>query len=392
VTDTGTAGDFERLVHLAGLSADIRGRVGMTALGEASSSSTTEALVERLFTAVVDTVEVACVHLGSRLGFYRALAEADATPAELAARCGCAERYVREWLEQQAIAGFLTIDAPDADPSARRHHLPDEHRAVLVDEDDLSYFTPWAGIAIDVLRPFDQLVGAYRTGNGVPFEAYGPDLVDVIGAANRPQFVNLIGEWLASIPEVDTRLRAAPPARVADVACGTAHSSIAIARAFPDVTVRALDVDATSIARARANVVAAGVIHRVQADVHDASAPDLGGPYDLVTIFEALHDMNHPVEALRAARASLAPGGSVVIADERVADRFAPPGDEIERVNYGFSVLHCLAVGLLDETSAGTGTVIRSDTVRRYGTEAGFSAVDLLPIEHDFWRFYRLIP
>lgn len=136
------------------------------------------------------------------------------------------------------------------------------------------------------------------------------------------------------------------------------HSSIVIARAFPDATVHALGVDATSIERARTNVAAAGLTERVRPDLHDASAPDMGGPYDLVTIFEALHDMSHPVEALRTARTSLAPGGSVVIADERVADRFAPPGDELERVNYGFSVLHCLAVGLLDESSAGTGTVI----------------------------------
>ena len=100
--------------------------------------------------------------------------------------------------------------------------------------------------------------------------------------------------------------------------------------------------------------------------------------------------MNHPVEALRAARASLTEGGSVVIADERVAERFTAPGDELERFNYGWSVLHCLAVGLLDSDSAGTGTVMRPDTLRRYAHEAGFTRVDVLPIEHDFWRFYRL--
>jgi hypothetical protein len=102
--------------------------------------------------------------------------------------------------------------------------------------------------------------------------------------------------------------------------------------------------------------------------------------------------MNHPVQALQAARASLAPGGSVIVADERVAERFAAPGDEIERLNYGFSVLHCLPVGLLHDDSAGTGTVIRPDTVRAYAREAGFARVDVLPIEHDFWRFYQLVP
>ncbi|HZN75207.1 MAG TPA: class I SAM-dependent methyltransferase [Micromonosporaceae bacterium] len=365
----------------------------MTDLAAAPATNATDALVERLFAAVIDTLEVATVHLGGRLGFYRALADGgDATSIELAARTGCAERYVREWLEQQAVAGLLTVDAADAEPSARYYHLPAAHGPVLADENDLNYLTPLAGIAVDVLLPFEQLLDAYRTGAGVPFEAYGPALVDAIGAANRPQFANMIGDWLGSIPDVLARLRATPPARVGDVACGTAQSSIAIARAFPEVTVYALDVDATSIERARANIGAARLDGRVRAVLHDASDPDMGGPFDLITIFEALHDMNHPVAALRAVRANLAPGGSVVIADERVAERFSPPGDEIERANYGFSVLHCLAVGLLDEDSVGTGTVLRADTVRAYATSAGFARVDILPIEHDFWRFYRLLP
>jgi 2-polyprenyl-3-methyl-5-hydroxy-6-metoxy-1,4-benzoquinol methylase len=346
-----------------------------------------------LFGAVIDTLEVASIHLGGRLGFYRALADdGDATPGELAARTGTAERYVREWLEQQAVAGFLGVDDPNAPPDQRRYRLPAAHRAVFVEEENLNYLTPLAAIAIDVLTPLEQLLHAYRSGQGVPFQAYGTDLVNAIGAINRPQFVNLIADWLATIPEVHARLQAAPAARIADVACGTAQSSIAIARAYPQVFVDAIDVDATSIATAQANVAAAGLADRVRPVLHDASDPHLGGTYELVTIFEALHDMNHPVEALRAARASLSEGGSVVIADERVAERFSPPGDDIERLNYGFSILHCLAVGLLDHDSAGTGTVIRPDTIRAYAAEAGFTRVDVLPIEHDFWRFYRLVP
>jgi SAM-dependent methyltransferase len=114
--------------------------------------------------------------------------------------------------------------------------------------------------------------------------------------------------------------------------------------------------------------------------------------YDLVTIFEVLHDMNHPVEALRTARNMLVEGGSVLVADERVADRFNAPGDEIERFNYGWSILHCLPVGNLEEDSAATGTVIRPDTVRAYAAEAGFGHVEVLEIDNDFWRFYRLAP
>jgi SAM-dependent methyltransferase len=351
----------------------------------------TETLAERLFMATIDTLEIASVHVGGRLGFYRALAEGgDATPGELAARTGTVERYVREWLEQQAVAGFLSVDDPDAEGGKRRYALPDAHRPVLVDEEDLNYLTPLATLAMGVCGPMEALLEAYRSGGGVPYEAY--DVQEAIGAINRPQFVNLVADWLASIPEVDARLRAQPPARVGDLACGTAWSSMAIARAYPGVTVDAIDVDAESIATARANVAAAGLADRVWPVVLDASNPELSGRYELVTIFEALHDMNHPVEALRAACNSLAEGGSVVIADERVAERFTAPGDELERFNYGWSVLHCLAVGLLDEDSAGTGTVMRPETVRAYAGEAGFGRVEVLPIEHDFWRFYRLVP
>jgi SAM-dependent methyltransferase len=351
----------------------------------------TEALVERLFAAAIGTLEIASVDIGGRLGFYRALADDDdATPAELAARTGTAERYVREWLEQQAVAGFLTVDDPDAEPGERRYALPAAYRPVFVDEEDLNFLTPLATLTIGACKPMEALLEAYRTGGGVPYEAY--DIHEAIGAINRPQFVNLAAEWLSSMPEIDARLRAQPPARVADLACGTAWSSISIARAYPDVSVDAIDMDVESIETARKNVEAAGLADRVRAVVQDASDPQLSDRYDLVTIFEALHDMNHPVEALRAARNMLAPGGSIVIADERVAERFTAPGDEIERLNYGFSVLHCLSVGMLDEDSAGTGTVMRPDTVRAYAGKAGFEQVDVLPIEHDFWRFYRLVP
>jgi SAM-dependent methyltransferase len=357
------------------------------------STTETEALVERIFEATISTLEIAAIHIGDRLGFYRSLdAQGPATSGELAAATGTAERYVREWLEQQAVAGFLTVADPDAPPGDRRYGLPAAHRSVFVEETDLNYLAPLARLAIGVLRPLEDLLGAYRGGDAVPYEAYGADVREGIADLNRPQFLNLLADWLGSIPEVDARLRIQPPAHVADLACGSAWSSIALACAYPGVTVDAIDVDPGSIEDARANVAAAGVGDRVRAIVHDASDPQLPGTYDLVTIFEALHDMNHPVQALRTARRSLPPGGSVVIADERVADRFTAPGDEIERFNYGWSVLHCLTVAMLDEDSAGTGTTIRADTVRAYADAAGFTSVDELAIEHDFWRFYRLVP
>jgi 2-polyprenyl-3-methyl-5-hydroxy-6-metoxy-1,4-benzoquinol methylase len=360
---------------------------------DAEATSGTEALVERLFGAAIDTLEIASIHIGGRLGFYRALAAGgDATPAELAARTGTVVRYVREWLEQQAVAGFLSVDDPDAEADQRRYRLPPDHRPVFVDEEDLNHLTPLATLAVGVLRPIDALLDAYRRGGGVPYEAYGVDTRDGISALNRPMFVNQLAGWLASIPEVDRRLRAHPSARVADLACGEAWSSIAIARAYPDVSIDAIDVDSASIEAARANIAEAGLGDRVRPILRDASDPQLGDRYDLITIFEALHDMNRPVEALRSARNMLVERGSVVVADELVAERFTVPGDDLERFNYGWSVLHCLAVGMLEEGSAGTGTAIRPATVRTYALEAGFARVDVLPIEHDFWRFYRLVP
>ncbi len=124
----------------------------------------------------------------------------------------------------------------------------------------------------------------------------------------------------------------------------------------------------------------------------DAADPDLTGRYDLVTLFETLHDMAHPVDVLRAARAMLAPDGAVLVGDEKVAETFTAPGNDLERFNYYWSALRCLAAALVEPGAAGTGSVIRPETVRRYATDAGFTAVTVLPIEHHFWRFYRLDP
>jgi 2-polyprenyl-3-methyl-5-hydroxy-6-metoxy-1,4-benzoquinol methylase len=157
------------------------------------------------------------------------------------------------------------------------------------------------------------------------------------------------------------------------------------------VRVDGLDVDEASIAEARNNAAESGVGDRVNFEVRNAADPGLAGQYDLVTAFETVHDMADPVGALRAMRALVAEGGAVVIADERVAEEFTAPGDEIERFMYGWSALHCLPVGMVDPPAVGTGTVMRPATLRGYAGEAGFRDVDILPIEHDFWRFYRLI-
>jgi 2-polyprenyl-3-methyl-5-hydroxy-6-metoxy-1,4-benzoquinol methylase len=178
---------------------------------------------------------------------------------------------------------------------------------------------------------------------------------------------------------------------VADIGCGAGWSSISITRAYPKVRVDGFDLDEDSIAEAKANAETEGLTDRVTFQVRDASDPELSGKYDLAIAIECIHDMSRPVEALQAMRSMVANDGAVLVVDERVEENFTAPSDEIERLMYGFSVLHCLPVGMAEQPSVGTGTVMRPATLRRYASEAGFSGVEVLPIEHDIWRFYRLV-
>jgi 2-polyprenyl-3-methyl-5-hydroxy-6-metoxy-1,4-benzoquinol methylase len=353
-----------------------------------------DALAGRLLEAGLGFNDLHVVHLGDRLGLYRALAEAGAsTSAEVAHATGTHERYVREWLEHQAVGGVLDVVEDGATPGDRRYALPAGHAEVLLDGDSPAYMAAFARMMVGIARPLPSVLEAFRTGAGVPYADYPPDFCEGQGDMNRVAFVTSLGtEWLPSIPSVDARLRADPPARVADVACGTGFSTLEIARAYPRVLVDGLDLDEASIALAQEHLRGSGVEDRVRFAVRDAADPAGAGRYDLVTVFEALHDMARPVDALRAMRGLLTEGGSVVVADERVADAFAAPGDDTERLMYGYSVLHCLPVGMEEQPSAATGTVMRADTLRGYAREAGFAAVDVLPIEHDFWRFYHLRP
>jgi 2-polyprenyl-3-methyl-5-hydroxy-6-metoxy-1,4-benzoquinol methylase len=297
---------------------------------------------------------------------------------------------VREWLEHHAASGLLAVDDPAAGPLQRRYRMPPEHVPVLADPDNVSYEAYRGVEAVRAARPLPELVEAFRNGGAPPPLPWEPE-----GRAefNRALFVNLLGsEWLPAIPEVDRRLRAQPPARVADVACGTGWSSIAMARTYPSVTVDGFDLDPDVVAAATDNAGQAGVADRVRFAVLDAADPDLPGRYDLVTIFEALHDMSRPVEALRAAHAMLADGGSVVIADERVEDEFTAPAPERDRRAYGWSVVSCLPGAMGDPGTAATGAVMRPATLAGYARTAGFGQTETLPVDAGDWRFYRLLP
>ena len=196
--------------------------------------------------------------------------------------------------------------------------------------------------------------------------------------------------WLPAVPDLDRRLRSAPPPRVLDLGCGLGASSVALARAYPRATVLGVDLDEASVAQAREAAAGAGVADRVSFVVGDAALLPQEASFDLVTVFEALHDMGDPVAALRTARDRLAAGGSVLVADERVADAFTAPGDATERLMYGWSILHCLPATVAEHPVEATGTVLRAPTLARWAAEAGFAGFEVLPVVNPFWRFYRL--
>jgi SAM-dependent methyltransferase len=346
-----------------------------------------DALVERLFEGVLGMTDVYTVYMGDRLGIYRALVDDNATEAEIAAATGADLRYLREWLEQQAVTGLIEVDDASKPADVRRYRLPEGYAEVLVERDSPSYMTAFARMMAGIVRPLPQVLEAFRTGEGVAYADFDADFLEGQGDMNRVQFINFLGsDWMPALPDVHERLQQG--GRIADVACGTGWSTMALARAYPNAEVHGLDLDEASIELARANAAQEGV--DVPFEVRDAADPKLSGRYDLVTCFEAVHDMARPVESLRGMRSLLAESGVLLIGDERVADQFTAPGDEVERIMYGFSVFHCLPVGREEQPSAATGTAMRASTLREYAEGAGFTRFEVLSIENDFWRFYRL--
>jgi len=351
-----------------------------------------DAFVEHFASSVIGAQEVLSIYIGDRLGLYRALADGSALAApDLADAAGIHERYAREWLEQQAVCGILDVEDAHAEPNSRRFRLPKGHDEVLLGRDSLDYLAPLAQGLVGLAHALPAVLEAFKTGGGVPFSQYGNDLRESM-TVNRAEYVNLLGsEWLRAIRDVDLRLQADPPARVADVGCGMGWSSIAIARAYPKARVDGFDLDEESIAQAKANAEDERVADRVSFRVQDAADPRFSGRYDLAIAIDCIHDMSRPVEALRAMRSLVGQQGTAIVMDGRVGETFVAPGDDIERSFYCMSILHCLPVGMAERPSAATGALMRPDTLRRYAREAGFSEVEILPIEHDLRGFYRLV-
>ncbi len=260
---------------------------------------------------------------------------------------------------------------------------------MLTNRHSLNYLAPVARMFVAAAGQFPALLRAYREGGGVSWSQLGPDARESQADMNRPWFEHALGDALTGVPEV-AEVLSRPWAHVLDIGCGAAWSSIALARAFPSLRVTAVDVDAPSVELARRNIADAGLADRVMVAAGDtASAPP--ATFDMVFAFECIHDMPRPVEVLAAARRALRPGGSVVVMDEAVGEDLQTPGDDLERLMYGFSLLICLPDGMSQTPSAATGTVMRPARLRQYAAAAGFADTTVLSIQDfGFWRFYRL--
>jgi SAM-dependent methyltransferase len=253
-------------------------------------------------------------YLGYRLGLWRGLAEhPGSTSAELAQRLGYTERYVREWLAAQAAAGYVTYD-----PDSQSFTLPAEHALVLADEDGPAFMASGFEVLASVWPTVDELAHGYATGEGVGWHEHDSRLFVGFERFFRPAFRNqLVPEWLAAEPALVARLEAG--IRVLDVGCGLGTATIAMAEAFPASTFVGIDYHEESVRRARVAANGAGVAHRVTFEVAEAQAYE--GTYDLICMFDTLHDLGDPVGALAHAREHLAEDGWFFAVEPNAGDR-----------------------------------------------------------------------
>ena len=329
-----------------------------------------EKLMGFVFQAVEEvgaTLNTALVVMGDRLGLYRALAGAGPlTPAELAKRTGTAERYVREWLNAQAAGAYVTYD-----PDSGRYTLPAEHAIALTDESSPAYLPGFFQTALGSVLDSPRITEAAKTSEGVGWHEHNQDVFDGVERFFRAGYnAHLVGEWLPALDTVVGKLQRG--ATVADVGCGHGASTILMAQAFPASTFVGSDYHEGSITTARQRAAEAGVSDRVRFEVAPASSYS-GTGYDLVTMFDCLHDMGDPVGAARHVRRSLAADGTWMIVEPIAGDRVEDNINPVGRAYYGFSTLLCTPASLSQEVGLALGAQAGEARIRDVVTRAGLT-------------------
>ena len=329
----------------------------------------TDKLMSFVFRAVDEvgaTLNTALVVMGDKLGLYRALAGAGPlSPAELARRTGISERYVQEWLNAQAAGGYL-----DYDPDSGRYVLPPEQTVALTDESSPAYLPGFFQIALGSVIDSPRITEAAKTGAGVGWHDHVADVHDGCERFFRPGYnAHLVAEWLPALEGVVAKLQRG--ARVADVGCGHGASTILMAEAFPASTFVGFDYYSASIEIAAERAAEADVEGRVSFELATAASYP-GRDYDLVTMFDCLHDMGDPAGAARHARESLAPDGTWMIVEPAAGDRIEDNLNPVGRAYYGFSTLLCTPSSLAQEVGLALGAQAGEARIRAIVSGAGF--------------------
>ncbi len=325
------------------------------------------AFVFRAVDEVGATLNTALVVMGDRLGLYRALADAGPlTSDELARRTDTSERYVREWLSAQAAGGFVEYD-----PATDRFSLPPEYAVALTDESSPAFLPGFYQIALGSLHDSPRITEAAKSGAGIGWQDHVSDVHEGCERFFRPGYnANLVATWLPALDGVTDKLERG--ATVADVGCGHGASTILMAQAFPHSTFVGSDYDPGSIETAQRRAEAAGVRDRVRFDAAAASGFK-GKNYDLVTMFDCLHDMGDPVGAARHVREALAPDGTWMIVEPAAGDALVDNLNPVGRAYYSFSTLLCCPSSLSQEVGAALGAQAGEARIRDVVTSAGFS-------------------
>jgi SAM-dependent methyltransferase len=306
--------------------------------------------------------------IGDRLGLYRALLAAmPAVPADVAREAGVAERYVREWLSAQAAGGYVSYD-----PGTERFFLTEEQAFLLADPEGMEAAAAFL-IPLAAGMNLDRITEAIRNGQGFPWHAHDPALFEGTERFFRPGYVaNLVSSWIPALDGVEDRLRAG--ARVADVGCGHGSSTLLLAAAYPACQVVGFDYHAPSVERARERAVDAGLADRVSFEVASAAGFP-GGDYDLVAIFDALHDMPDPLAAARHVHQALAEDGTFLLVEPYANDRLEDNLNPVGRLYYGASTLICVAHSMTEEPRTALGAQAGEARLTDLLHEAGFGHV-----------------
>jgi ubiquinone/menaquinone biosynthesis C-methylase UbiE len=313
------------------------------------------------------TVAAGNVVVGDRLGLYRALAERPQRPAELAARTGTAPRYVEEWLRGQAAGGYVEYHAPDG-----TYSLTEEQAFALTDPDGPVYAPGAFQLALGTLRAEPRITEAFRTGEGVGWHQHDAEVFLGCERFFRPGYsANLTASWLPALDGTEEKLRAG--ARVADVGCGHGASTLLMAAAYPRSTFVGSDYHDESIAQARKRAEAADVDGRVTFEVAAAQSFN-GGPYDLVTTFDSLHDMGDPLGAARHIHGVLKSDGAWMVVEPFAGDSVTDNLNPVGRVYYSFSTFLCVPNALSQSGGYALGAQAGQESVRHLAADAGFTS------------------